>query len=82
MLSQSAKPHASREYSFTDFITSSYTVSKAMDDTPSLGSSSALVEQDPNNPGAEWALSNFDRRWMDMREFRRRNTTEAGGTCG
>jgi hypothetical protein len=33
-----------------------------MDNTPSLGSSSTIVEQDPNNPAAEWALSNFDRR--------------------
>jgi hypothetical protein len=40
----------------------SYTVSKSMDNTPSLGSSSTIVEQDPNNPAAEWALSNFDRR--------------------
>ena len=40
----------------------SYTLSKSMDDTPSLGSLSTIVEQDPNNPAAEWALSNFDRR--------------------
>jgi len=40
----------------------SYTVSKSMDNTPSLGSLSTIVEQDPNNPAAEWALSNFDRR--------------------
>jgi hypothetical protein len=40
----------------------SYTVSKSMDDTPSLGSASTIVAQDPRNLGAEWAPSNFDRR--------------------
>jgi hypothetical protein len=39
----------------------SYTFSKAMDDTPSLGGGT-IVGQDPRNPEAEWALSNFDRR--------------------
>jgi hypothetical protein len=38
----------------------SYTLSKSMDDTPSLGGGT-IVEQDPHNPNAEWALSNFDR---------------------
>ena len=42
--------------------TASYTLSKSMDDTPSLGANGTLVEQDPKNPDAEWALSNFDRR--------------------
>jgi hypothetical protein len=42
----------------------SYTVSKARDNTPSLGSGSTLVAQDPNNLNAEWALSNFDRRYQ------------------
>ena len=40
----------------------SYTLAKSMDDTPSLGSGAPLVAQDPNNLGAEWARSNFDRR--------------------
>jgi hypothetical protein len=35
---------------------------KAMDDTPSLGGGGMTVAQDPQNLGAEWALSNFDRR--------------------
>ncbi|HET9831182.1 MAG TPA: hypothetical protein VFP91_05725, partial [Vicinamibacterales bacterium] len=39
----------------------SYTFSKSMDDTPSLGGGT-IVEQDPRNTEAEWALSNFDRR--------------------
>jgi hypothetical protein len=39
----------------------SYTLSKSMDDSPSLGGGTA-VAQDPQNLGAEWALSNFDRR--------------------
>ena len=39
----------------------SYTLSRSMDDTPSLGGGT-IVEQDPRNPDAEWALSNFDRR--------------------
>src|SRR6185312_7697377 len=42
--------------------TASYTLSKSMDDTPSLGGSSTIVAQDPKNPDAEWAPSNFDRR--------------------
>jgi hypothetical protein len=42
--------------------TVSYTLSKSMDDTPSLGASGTIVAQDPKNPDAEWALSNFDRR--------------------
>jgi hypothetical protein len=41
----------------------SYTFSKSMDDTPSLGGGT-IVEQDPRNPNAEWALSNFDRRQL------------------
>ena len=40
-----------------------------MDNTPSLGSASTIVEQDPNNPGAEWALSNFDRRQQFAANF-------------
>jgi len=40
-----------------------------MDNTPSLGSAAAIVEQDPNNPGAEWALSNFDRRQQFTANF-------------
>jgi len=47
----------------------SYTFSKSMDNTPSLGSASTIVEQDPNNPGAEWALSNFDRRQQFAANF-------------
>jgi hypothetical protein len=47
----------------------SYTISRSMDNTPSLGSSGTLVEQDPNNPGAEWALSNFDRRQQFTANF-------------
>jgi hypothetical protein len=39
----------------------SYTLSKSMDDAPSLGGGS-IVEQDPRNLNAEWAPSNFDRR--------------------
>jgi len=42
--------------------TASYTLSKSMDDTPSLGAGGTIVEQDPRNPDAEWAPSNFDRR--------------------
>ncbi len=42
--------------------TASYTLSKSMDDTPSLGGNATIVAQDPKNPDAEWALSNFDRR--------------------
>ena len=42
----------------------SYTFSKSMDDTPSLGGGGTIVEQDPRNPNAEWALSNFDRRQL------------------
>lgn len=42
--------------------TASYTLSKSMDDTPSLGAAGNIVAQDPRNPDAEWALSNFDRR--------------------
>jgi hypothetical protein len=41
--------------------TASYTLSKSMDDAPSLGGGT-IVAQDPHNPDAEWALSNFDRR--------------------
>jgi trimeric autotransporter adhesin len=40
----------------------SYTLSKSMDDTPSLGSGSTIVAQDPRDLSAEWAPSNFDRR--------------------
>ena len=40
----------------------SYTLMKSMDDTPSLGGGGSTVAQDPQNLGAEWALSNFDRR--------------------
>ncbi len=40
----------------------SYTLSKSMDDTPSLGAGGTIVAQDPRNPDAEWSLSNFDRR--------------------
>ncbi len=40
----------------------SYTLSKSMDDTPSLGAGGTIVGQNPLNPDAEWALSNFDRR--------------------
>ncbi|HEX4346755.1 MAG TPA: carboxypeptidase regulatory-like domain-containing protein [Vicinamibacterales bacterium] len=39
----------------------SYTLSKSMDDSPSLGGGNG-VAQDPQNLGAEWAPSNFDRR--------------------
>jgi len=39
----------------------SYTLSKSMDDAPSLGGGT-IVEQDPRNLNAEWAPSNFDRR--------------------
>ena len=38
----------------------SYTLMKSMDDSPSLGGGNA-VAQDPQNLGAEYALSNFDR---------------------
>ena len=47
----------------------SYTLSKSMDNTPSLGSASTVVEQDPNNPAAEWAPSNFDRRQQFAANF-------------
>ena len=40
----------------------SYTLSRSMDDTPSLGSAGTIVAQDPRNLEAEWAPSNFDRR--------------------
>jgi hypothetical protein len=40
----------------------SYTLSKSMDDSPSLGGGATVVAQDPNNLAAEYALSNFDRR--------------------
>ena len=39
----------------------SYTLSKSMDDSPSLGGGST-VAQDPQNLAAEYSLSNFDRR--------------------
>jgi hypothetical protein len=40
----------------------SYTLMKAMDDSPSLGGGGSTVAQDPQTLGAEWALSNYDRR--------------------
>ena len=39
----------------------SYTLSKSMDDSPSLGGGQT-VAQDPQNLAAEYSLSNFDRR--------------------
>jgi hypothetical protein len=38
-----------------------YTLEKSTDDVPSLGAG-AVVAQNAQNLGAEWALSNFDRR--------------------
>jgi hypothetical protein len=49
--------------------TASYTLSKSMDDTPSLGSAATIVAQDPRNLGAEWAPSNFDRRQQFTANF-------------
>jgi hypothetical protein len=40
----------------------SYTLSKSMDDSPSLGGGPTIVAQDPGNLAAEYSLSNFDRR--------------------
>jgi hypothetical protein len=39
-----------------------YTIEKSMDDVSSLGAGGAVVAQNAQNLGAEWALSNFDRR--------------------
>ena len=39
-----------------------YTLEKSMDDVSSLGAGGAVVAQNAQNLGAEWALSNFDRR--------------------
>jgi hypothetical protein len=38
-----------------------YTLMKSMDDVSSLGAGGAVVAQNPQNLGAEWALSNFDK---------------------
>jgi len=40
----------------------SYTYMQSKDDTPSLGAGGVIVAQNPLDPGAEYALSNFDRR--------------------
>src|SRR6185369_2808675 len=40
----------------------SYTLMKSMDDTPSLGGGGVIVAQNPLDPNAEYALSNFDHR--------------------
>ena len=40
----------------------SYTLMKSMDERSSLGAGGAVVAQNAQNLGAEWALSNFDRR--------------------
>ena len=39
-----------------------YTIARSMDNASSLGAGGAVVAQDDQNLGAEWALSNFDRR--------------------
>jgi hypothetical protein len=39
-----------------------YTFMQSKDDTPSLGSAGVIVAQNPLDPNAEYALSNFDRR--------------------
>ena len=41
---------------------STYTVMRSMDDVPSLGAGGGVVAQNPQDLGAEWALSNFDKR--------------------
>jgi hypothetical protein len=40
----------------------SYTFMQSKDNTPSLGGGGVIVAQNPLDPGAEYALSNFDRR--------------------
>ncbi len=40
----------------------SYTIARSMDNASSLGAGGAVVAQDDQDLGAEWALSNFDRR--------------------
>jgi len=40
----------------------SYTFMQSKDDTPSLGGGGVIVAQNPLDPEAEYALSNFDRR--------------------
>ena len=40
----------------------SYTLSKSKDNASSLGAGSSVVAQNDQDPDAEWALSNFDRR--------------------
>jgi hypothetical protein len=40
----------------------SYTLMQSKDNTPSLGGAGVLVAQNPLDPNAEYALSNFDRR--------------------
>jgi trimeric autotransporter adhesin len=40
----------------------SYTLAKSMDNASSLGAGGATVAQNDQDLGAEWALSNFDRR--------------------
>src|SRR5262249_21548276 len=40
----------------------SYTFMQSKDDTPSLGGAGVIVAQNPLDPAAEHALSNFDRR--------------------
>jgi trimeric autotransporter adhesin len=42
--------------------TASYTLMKSKDDTPSLGGAGVIVAQNPLDPNAEYALSNFDHR--------------------
>jgi hypothetical protein len=41
-----------------------YTLAKSMDNASSLGSGGAVVAQNDHDLGAEWALSNFDRRHL------------------
>jgi hypothetical protein len=40
----------------------SYTLMQSKDNTPSLGGAGVIVAQNPLDPNAEYALSNFDRR--------------------
>ena len=42
--------------------TASYTLAKSMDDTPRRSARAARSSRRTTQPGAEWALSNFDRR--------------------
>ena len=43
-------------------VGANYTLAKSMDNASSLGAGGAVVAQNDQDLGAEWALSNFDRR--------------------